>query len=236
VHLCDGIKPQGGDECHKVLITSPDPGVWRWFVEKEHAMPAYFPVFDLAELEALREAEFGAALTPETLRLRVSAWGLSPRAVFSPHQQVVGTAVAKAMNGRSLEDLQRYMGEVRAPTGAAASDDTPHTLFTLQADRQSLSEGDVTFRSAAVARRVLRHVASVSRDALIPALQRLLASSSTRTLAGAAFELAAIDVLGRSGEVEEERRHVMELPREALSEWLALPQPQRDAIDEAVES
>jgi hypothetical protein len=196
VHLCDSIKPQGGDECHKVLITSPDPGVWRWFVEKENAKPAYFPLFDYAELEALREAEFGAALAPETLRLRVSAWGLSPRAVFSPNQQVVGTAVAKAMNGRSLEDLQRYMGEVRAPTGAAASD-TSHALFTLQADRETLSEGDVTFRSEAVARRVVRHVASMSRDALIPALQRLLACSSTRTLAGTAFELAAIDVLGR---------------------------------------
>jgi hypothetical protein len=28
----------------------------------------------------------------------------------------------------------------------------------------------------------------------------------------------------------------LELPREALSEWLALPQPQKDVIDEAVES
>ena len=198
VHISDSLQPRLPDLCHKVLITSPDPRVWRWFVEKEYASTAYFPLFDYAELEALREAEFGGALSQETLRLRVKAWGLSTRAAFSPHQREVGKATVKAMYGKSLEDLQRYMGEVRAPTGAAASD-TPHSLFALQADRETLTEGDVTFRSDAVAMRVVRQVALMSRDTLLPAPQRLLASSTTRSVAGTVFEQMVIGVLGRGG-------------------------------------
>jgi hypothetical protein len=38
------------------------------------------------------------------------------------------------------------------------------------------------------------------------------------------------------GRVVEVRQHVMEVPRAALDEWLALPRLQRDAIDEAAES
>jgi hypothetical protein len=38
------------------------------------------------------------------------------------------------------------------------------------------------------------------------------------------------------GRVVEVRQHVMEVPRVALDEWLALPDLQRDAIDEAAES
>jgi hypothetical protein len=225
VHLCDGLKPRGGATCHQVLVTSPDPGVWRRFVQKEYASTAYFPLFDYAELEALRKAEFGDALPRETLALRVSAWGLSTRAAFSPHQMEVSRAIVTAMNGKSLEDLQRYMGEVRAPTGAAASD-TPHSLFTLQADRETLTEGDVTFRSDAVSRRVVRQVALLSRDALVPALQRLLASSSTRSVAGTAFELAAIDVLGRGGRSEYKVRPLFAADPAAaatLATWQTLP-------------
>ena len=177
VHISDGLPPRLPDLCHKVLISPPDPCVWRWFVEKEHASTAYFPLYDYAELEALREAEFGAALPPETLKLRAKAWGLTPRAVFSPNQRELGKAIVKALHGRSLEDLQRYMGEVGAPTGAAAGDDTPHTLFTLQADRETLTEGEVTFRSDAVAQRVARQVAQTSRDAL----QRLWGAAGAAT-------------------------------------------------------
>ena len=198
VHLCDSIKPQGGDRCHKILISSPDPGVWRWFVLKEYARTAYFPLFNFQEMEALREAEFGSLLPPEILKLRVRAWGLSTRAVFSPNQQEVGADVVLAMSEKSLEELQKAMNEVRAPTGGAASD-TPHALFMLNADRETLRSGGVTFRSEAVARRVVQLMASRARDTLIPVLQRLLDSSSTRSVAGTAFELAAIDVLGRGG-------------------------------------
>lgn len=53
------------------------------------------------------------------------------------------------------------------------------------------------FRSEAIARRVVRQLALRSRHTLVPALQSLLASSSTRSVAGTAFELAAIDTLGR---------------------------------------
>ena len=93
VHISDSLQPRLQDLCHKILITSPDPGVWRWFVEKEYASTAYFPLFDYAELEALREAEFGEMLPQETLRLRVKAWGLSTRAAFSPHQREVGKPI-----------------------------------------------------------------------------------------------------------------------------------------------
>jgi hypothetical protein len=184
--------------CHKILIAPPDPDVWRWFVTKEFARTAYFPLYDYAELVALREAEFGEALSPDKLRLRVKAWGLSTRAAFSPHQNEDGQDIVKAMHEKSLEDLQRYLGEVKVPSRAAASD-TPHSLFVLHADRETLTEGEVTFRSDAVAKRVLRQMAIMSRDTLIPALPRRLASSTTRSVAGTVFEQMVIGVLGRGG-------------------------------------
>lgn len=140
VHLCDSIKPSGAALCHKVLIASPDPGVWRWFVEKEYASAAHFPLHSFPELQALRESEFGDALSQQTFDLRIFAWGLTARTVLSPNQKEVWKSVVKAINGLSLEELQRYMGEVRTPTGAAASE-MPHSLFALQADRETLSEG-----------------------------------------------------------------------------------------------
>jgi hypothetical protein len=87
----------------------------------------------------------------------------------------------------------------------------------------------------------------VSRDTLIPALQRLLASSATRSVAGTAFELAAIDVLGRGRigypvrplfvGMPAMRQHDMEMvPSTVIEQWLALPQQQRDVIDQAAES
>jgi hypothetical protein len=198
VQLCDSIKPSATARCHKVLITSPDPSLWRWFVEREFARAVYFPLHEYAELAALCKAEFGDALSLHTLDLRVLAYGLSARTALSPDQKGVWKSVVRAISELSLEELQRYMSEVREPTRAATSD-LPHSLFALQADREELTEGSVTFRSEAVARRVVRQAALRSRDALIPALQRLLASSTTRSVAGTAFELAAIDVLGCSG-------------------------------------
>ena len=53
VHISDSLPPRLGDCCHKVLITSPDPDIWRWFVEKEGAVQACFPPYDIAEMEAL---------------------------------------------------------------------------------------------------------------------------------------------------------------------------------------
>ena len=197
IHLCDSIKPQSGGHCHKILISSPDPLVWRWFVLKEYAGTAYFPLFSFAEMEALRTAEFGNLLPPETLALRVRAWGLSTRAVFSPKQKDVAKDIMLAMSNKSLEELQKAMSQVRAPTGGIASD-TPHALFMLHADRETLNEGEVTFRSEAVAKRVSRMVASRTRDTLIPVLQQLLFEKSTRTVAGTVFEFAAMDVLVRS--------------------------------------
>jgi hypothetical protein len=113
------------------------------------------------------------------------------------------------------------MGEIRAPTGAAASD-TSQSLFALQADRETLTEGEVTFRSDAVAKRAVRQVASQSRDTLIPALQRLLASSSTRTVAGTVFEQAAIGVLGRGGRSDHPVRSLL---TGELTAWRTLPAP-----------
>ena len=38
------------------------------------------------------------------------------------------------------------------------------------------------------------------------------------------------------GKVVEVRQHIMELPATVFDEWLALPEPPRDAIDEAAET
>jgi hypothetical protein len=46
VHICDSLPPRLGDLCHQVLLTSPDPDVWRWFVMKEYARTAYFPLYN----------------------------------------------------------------------------------------------------------------------------------------------------------------------------------------------
>jgi hypothetical protein len=229
VHLCDGIKPQSGGRCHKVLITSSDDSaVWRWFVLKEYAGTAYFPLFSPEETEALCQAEFGSALLPPSaVALRMCAYGPCPRTIVSPNQREVAEDVQLAMQDRSLEELQQAMSRVSAPTGGAASD-MPHALFVLQADRQTLRAGGVAFRSEAVARRVARLVAMRSRDALIPALQRLLASSATRTVAGTAFELAVTDVLGRGGGGEYPVRQLLGrgVPAPAASNqapWQVLP-------------
>lgn len=198
VHVCDSMKPRGGDGCHKLLITSPDPAVWRWFVMKEFATTVFFPLFSASEMEALRAAEFGSTLAPVTMALRIRAWGMSTRAVFAPNQLEVGADVLKAISEKSLAVLQTAMSEI------SAASDTSHSLFVLRADRETLREGRVTFRSEAVARRVARLMAARERDALIAALQRLLGGSSTATVAGttfamAAIAMAAIDVLGRGG-------------------------------------
>jgi hypothetical protein len=198
VHICDGLPPRMRDKCHKVLITSPDPLVWGWFVNKEFATPAHFPPYAYAEMEALREAELGAALPQETMDLRVRAWGLSTRAVFSPNQRAVGDGVLQALGDRSLEELQKAMNEVRFCAGGAASD-TPHSLFMLQADRETLRSRGVALRSEAVAQRVARQAVLLSRDTLIPALKHLLAGRHTGTIAGTAFEMAVVEELGRRG-------------------------------------
>lgn len=37
VHICDSCKPTLMGRCHQVMLTSPDPDLWRWFVYKEFA-------------------------------------------------------------------------------------------------------------------------------------------------------------------------------------------------------
>ena len=199
VHLCDGLAPRLGDACHKVLLASSEPDAWRWFVEKEHSSTAHFPCYDYAELEALRGAEGAGALPPEAMALRVRAWGPSTRAVFSPRQRELGEGLLQALSTRGLEELQRAVGGARA---GAAANGTPHSLFMLHADRQTLRSTGVALRSQAVALRVARQVAVGScSSTTLPLLQHppLAGSSPTLSIAGAAFEAAAIEVLGQGG-------------------------------------
>ena len=195
VHISDSLPPRLGDCCHKVLITSPDPDIWRGFVEKEGAVHACFPTYDLAEMEALRAAEYGDTISRQLLELRVQAYGLSTRAVLASNQWEVCAGILQALAERSLESLQLAMNEVRAPSGGAGSD-IPHSLFVLQADRATLRSTGVSLRSEAVAARVARSVASRERHNLVAALHRLMRSSATRSVAGSVFELAALDMLG----------------------------------------
>lgn len=195
VHISDSLPPRLGDCCHKVLITSPDPDIWRWFVEKEGAVQACFPPYDFAEMEALRAAEYGDTISRQVLELRVEAYGLSTRAALASNQWEVCAGIVQALTERSLESLQLAMSEVRAPSGGSGSD-IPHSLFVLQADRATLRSCGVSFRSEAVAARVARSVASRERHSLVAALQRLMRSTFTRSVAGTVFEVAALDMLG----------------------------------------
>lgn len=183
--------------CHKVMLTSPDPDMWRWYVEKEFADTAYFPLYNGPELEALRAAEYGDALTRDVLALRRKAWGDAPRQLFSLNQRAVRDSILCALSNADLAVLQRAKSDVEVSM-SRPTDETPHSLFLLHA-RETLKPGSVTFRSDAVARRVLRTLAAHQYSALLCGMQQLLESRTTKGIAGNLFEIAAIDSLSRGG-------------------------------------
>lgn len=59
VHVYDSLGPGGETRCHDVLVTSPDPDIWLWFVTKSFATRCTFPLYSQDELLAWRKAEFG---------------------------------------------------------------------------------------------------------------------------------------------------------------------------------
>lgn len=197
VHIYDSITPNLGEECHQVLITSPDPTVWNPFV-KAGAKTVFFPLFNYREMEALWDAEFGTRKSRDIMALRIRAWGLSTRAVFSPFQLGVKVQIDGAITSKTLEEMQISMREVNA-ISATASDKIAHSLFMQHADRETLLFDKVTLRSEAVARRVLREVSLREGDNVIRAVQQLFASPKTNSLAGTLYEKAVIDVFGRGG-------------------------------------
>ena len=199
VHICDSCKPTLDDPCHQIMLTSPDPDMWRWFVEKEFARSVYFPVYTDAELEALRAAEYGDALPASIMALRVKAWGPVPRQVFSDQQAAVRDGILRSLSNANLAILQRAKNDVEASMARRPSDHSPHSLFLLNADRATLMTGSVSFRSCAVGRRVLRTLAAHQYDALIRGIQQLLESRSTKTVAGTVFEIAVMDSLEHGG-------------------------------------
>lgn len=191
-HICDSCKPRLGDPCHKIMITSPDPDIYRWFAEKEGADLKYFPLYGDLELEALRAAEFGDALPAAVLAQRVRAWGPVPRQVFSLKQADVKVSVERALANADFDELQRAMDDVES-SRSRPTDESPHSLFLLHADRNTLASGTVSFRSHAVATRMLQRLAARQYDSMLHAMQQLLQSGSTRTLAGKLFEVAALE-------------------------------------------
>lgn len=197
VHICDSCEPRQRSECHKVLITSPDPTVWSWFHEKDGAIKAVFPLYSDAELETLREAEFGNSLSAPEMNRRVAVWGPVPRQVFASDQSTVLSSVVRAIRKCSVIDLERAWEDVQDGS-AVATDDSPHSLFLLHAERALLKPGDVTFRSATIAARILRYVAKYQYRDLLAMMLRLLDSGSARSTGGKLFEVLALDAL-RSG-------------------------------------
>ena len=159
---------------------------------------AYFPLYTDAELEALRAAEFGEALSTEILALRVCAWGPVPRQVFSTKQAGVKISIVRALANADLDKLQRAMDEVES-SSSRPTDESLHSLFLLHADRDTLASGAVSFRSPAVATRMLQRLATRQYDSLLRAMQQLLQFGFTRTLAGDLFEVAVVDRFRRGG-------------------------------------
>lgn len=208
VHICDGLPPALNERCHRILITPPDPLVWLWFAEKEFARVAHFPLFSDAELETLRAAEFVDGLSRETLGVRIRAWGRVPRQVFGPDQKSLRSSIVRALSDMSLDVLQRAMSQVDSLNGGCESNETPHTLFLIDADRETLCQGAATFRSEAVARRAARQIATKESSNVVAALQQLLESNSTRNVAGTVFELASLEMLGRGGVFKVRPLHV----------------------------
>jgi hypothetical protein len=199
VHICDSRKPTLEGLCHQIMISSPDPFIWRWFVEKESARMVYFPLFSTAELEVLRVAEYGdAQLSRSVLALRVQAAGRIPRAVFSRDQLAVKHAVLRAISKADPVTLQRAQLEIET-SSSRPTDDSPHSLFTVDADRSTLTVGPVSFCSDAVSRRVLRALATHKYSALLEGMQQALESRSTKGFAGSLFEVAVRDTLEQGG-------------------------------------
>ena len=199
VHICDSCKPTLANPCHKIMLTSPDPDMWRWFVEKEFARVAYFPLYSNSELETLRAAEFGDTLPASVMALRVKAWGPVPRQVFSCQQATVKDSILLCLSNVDLAVLQRAYNDVNASMARRPADDSPHALFLLHADRATLTSGSVSFRSDAVGLRILRALGALNYDALLRGMQQLLESRTTRLVAGNLFEIAALDSLERGG-------------------------------------
>lgn len=202
-HICDSCKPTMDNPCHKIMLTSPDPDMWRWFVEKEFARTAYFPLHSDAELEVLRAAEFGDTLPANIMALRVKAWGPVPRQVFSGLQPAVrdGVLRRRSLSNADLDALQRARNDVEASMARRPTDISPHSLFLLHADRDTLKPGSVSFkfRSIAVGLRILRTLTALQFDALLRGMQQLLESRPTKLLAGNLFEIAILDSFERGG-------------------------------------
>jgi hypothetical protein len=199
VHICDSCKPTLEGHCHKIMISSPDPYIWRWFVEKEFAKMVYFPLFSVAELDVLRVAEYGdALLSQSTMALRILALGRIPRQVFSRDQPAVRDAVLRAISKADLDTLQRAKVEIET-SSSRPTDDSPHTLFVVDADRGTLTMSSVSFRSDAVSRRMLRALATHKYSALLEWVQQALESRSTKGFAGSLFEIAVRDSLQQGG-------------------------------------
>lgn len=198
VHICDSCKPRMRAACHKILITSPDPLIWRFFVEKEGAREAFFPLYSDAELAALRDAEFGDSLPQEVMVQRVRAWGPVPRQVFSRNRRRVRASMLEALSGENMDSLEVAMTDVMTSKDHP-SNDTPHSLFLVSADRDTFEQGSVKFRSVATATRVMRTLATHQYDNILTAMQQLMESGHTRAVAGSLFETLAMERLGRGG-------------------------------------
>lgn len=198
VHICDSCKPLLEGDCHKIMLTSPDPDMWRWFVEKEFAGCVYFPLYNGAELEVLRAGGYGTVLPKDVLALRRKAWGDVTRHLFALDQSAVKDCVLQALNNIDLSALQRAMTEIQT-SRSRPTDESPHSLFLLNADRATLKSGSASFRSEAICRRTLRVLAAHQYSELLQSLQQLLESRTTKGIAGDLFEIAVIDGRARGG-------------------------------------
>lgn len=79
VYICDSAKPAGGLPCRQLLITSPNPVVWK-DITKQIGLVRYMPVWTLPELTVLRDWGFKNVTD---LEKRFAMWGGSVRFVLA---------------------------------------------------------------------------------------------------------------------------------------------------------
>jgi hypothetical protein len=157
----------------------------------------YFPLYNGAELEVIREVEYDK-VSKSVLALRRKAWGYVPRSVFFGKQSAVKDAILRALDSADIAILQRAQTEI-ACSMSRPIDEGPHSLFLLHANRETLQSGSVSFRSEAIGLRVLRTLATRQFSALLLSMQQLLESRTTKGLAGNLFEILVTDSLKHGG-------------------------------------
>lgn len=85
VYISDSLRPEGAGDVFTLVVTSPKKKVWSDLNKSPGVSQLTLPVFDEAELEALRALAFEgkAGCSPAAVRALCGKWGYNPRNVLT---------------------------------------------------------------------------------------------------------------------------------------------------------